>query len=81
LGIRRAIEFFHAQPGIAFALLVCEARLLGYDARLGWREFSGRLLVRQHGAVAEYTLSRAMTHGVESEGPAAGVIDLCGPPW
>jgi predicted N-acetyltransferase YhbS len=81
LGIRRAIEFFHEQPGIAFALLVCEGRLLGYYARLGWREFGGQLLVRQLGAVAEYTLSRAMTHGVESEGPAAGVIDLCGPPW
>jgi hypothetical protein len=81
LGIRRAIEFFREQPGIAFALLVCEERLLGFYTRLGWREFGGRLLVRQHGAACEYTLNRVMTHGVDSEGPVAGVIDLCGPPW
>jgi hypothetical protein len=81
LGIRRAIEFFREQPGIALAVLVCEPRLLGYYARLGWREFHGRLLVRQHGSACEFTLLRVMTHGVRAEGPTAGVIDLRGPPW
>jgi RimJ/RimL family protein N-acetyltransferase len=81
LGIRRAVEFFRERPGIAFALLVCEPRLLGYYARLGWREFCGRLLIRQYGAASEFTLNRVMTYGLDSDGPAAGVIDLCGPPW
>jgi RimJ/RimL family protein N-acetyltransferase len=81
LGIRRAIEFFCEQTGIAFALLMCDPRLLGYYARLGWREFRGRLLVRQCGSACEFTLNRVMTHGVHSEGPTVGVIDLRGPPW
>jgi ribosomal protein S18 acetylase RimI-like enzyme len=81
LGVRRAVEFFREQPTVAFALLVCEPQLLGYYARLGWREFGGRLLVRQHGAACEFTLDRVMTHGVRSEAPVAGTIDLCGPPW
>ena len=81
LSIRRAVEFFRNRPGVEFALLVCGSSLLGYYARLGWREFGGRLLVRQRGAPAEFTLDRVMTHAVRSEGPAAGTIDLCGPPW
>jgi predicted N-acetyltransferase YhbS len=80
-GIQRAIEFFREQPPVAFALLVCEPPLLGYYARLGWQAFGGQLLVRQHGAVCEYTFSRVMTHPIESEAPVTGIIDLCGPPW
>ena len=80
LGIRRAAEFL-AEQGVGFGLLVCKSSLIGYYARLGWREFGGRLLVRQRGAVAEFTLNRVMTLGVGSEGPASGTIDLCGPPW
>ena len=78
--VRRAVEFFDEQ-GADFALLVCEPLLTGYYARLGWAPFAGRLLVRQGGAVAEFTLNRAMTLGVRSAGPASGTIDLCGPPW
>ncbi len=81
LGIRRAIEFFHEQPAVAFALLVCEPGLIDYYARLGWREFGGQLLVRQHGARSEFTLNRVMTHPIQTEAPDIGVIDLCGPPW
>jgi aminoglycoside 2'-N-acetyltransferase I len=80
LGLRRAVEFF-AEEGVAFGLLVCEPPLVGYYTARGWREFAGRLLVRQGGAAVEFTLNRAMTLGVESEGPASGRIDLCGPPW
>lgn len=81
LGIRQAVAFFREQAGVAFALLVCEPHLLGYYARLGWREFGGRLQVRQHGAPSEFTLNRVMTYGIGSPGPAVGNIDLCGPPW
>ncbi|MBX9626531.1 MAG: GNAT family N-acetyltransferase [Gemmataceae bacterium] len=78
--VRRAAEFF-AERGVGFGLLVCEPHLLGYYAGLGWREFSGRLVVRQRGAAADFTLARVMTLAVGSDGPEAGTIDLCGPPW
>jgi hypothetical protein len=81
LGIRRALQFFREQRSVDFALLVCEPSLLNYYTRLGWRQFAGQLLVRQHGVETEFTLNRVMTHGVRSEGPAAGTINLCGPPW
>jgi predicted acetyltransferase len=80
-GLQRAGEFFHTQPDVAFALLVCRPHLIDYYSRLGWQEFNGRLLVRQHGAVAGFTFNRVMTCGVRSAGPVAGTIDLCGPPW
>jgi RimJ/RimL family protein N-acetyltransferase len=80
-GITRAIEFFHEQPGIEFALLVCEPLLLGYYSGLGWQQFDGRLMVRQYGADAEFMLNRVMARGIRSEGPTSGTINLCGPPW
>ncbi len=80
-GIDRAVEFFRGQPDVAFAVLVCGPHLMGYYGRLGWREFDGRLLVRQHGAAAEFTFNRVMTLGVQSPAPLTGTIDLLGPPW
>jgi GNAT superfamily N-acetyltransferase len=80
-GVRRAVEFFHEQGGVAFGLLVCEPHLIGYYERLGWREFAGQLLVAQHGTTAEFTFNRVMTTGVRSPAPASGIIDLLGPPW
>lgn len=80
-GIARAFEFFREEAGAEFALLVCEPRLMAYYARLGWREFGGRLLVRQHGEMCEFTFNRVMTCGVRGEGPVSGVIDLRGPAW
>ena len=73
--------FFRDQPDVGFALLVCDPGLIGYYGRLGWREFNGRLRVRQRGVATEFTLCRVMTHPVQSEGPTGGTIDLCGPPW
>lgn len=81
LGLQRAGEFFREQPGVEFALLVCDPKLMPYYARLGWREFTGRLLVRQHGEVAEFTFGRAMVRDVQATAPTTGTIDLCGPPW
>jgi hypothetical protein len=81
LGIRRAFKFFRDQPAVEFALLVCEPELLAYYSRLGWQEFHGRLVCRQHGAVSEFTLNRVMVCGVRSGGPTDGMIDLLGPPW
>jgi ribosomal protein S18 acetylase RimI-like enzyme len=80
-GMQRAIEFFREQPDVAFALLVCAPHLLPYYGRLGWREFTGRLLVRQRGATEAFTFNRVMTYGVQGPAPVSGTIDLLGPPW
>jgi GNAT superfamily N-acetyltransferase len=80
-GIRRAVEFFREQGGVAFALLVCETGLLGYYGRLGWLEYHGRLQVRQRGEPADFTFNRVMVQDVEAAGPTSGTIDLMGPPW
>ena len=79
--IQQAVEFFRAQPDVAFALLVCEPNLMDYYAGVGWRPFAGRLLVTQHGVPGAFTFLRAMVCGIQSEAPATGSIDLCGPPW
>jgi aminoglycoside 2'-N-acetyltransferase I len=80
-GMQRAHEFFRDEAGVEFALLVCAPHLLDYYSRLGWQEFAGQLLVRQHGAAAEFTFNRVMTCGVRSAAPRTGTIDLLGPPW
>jgi GNAT superfamily N-acetyltransferase len=80
-GIRRAMDFFREQGGVAFALLVCEPGLLGYYGRLGWLDFHGRLRVRQLGEPADFTFNRVMVHDLEAAGPTSGTVDLMGPPW
>ena len=80
-GVRIALDFFRQQPDVQFALLVCEPHLLQYYSGLGWQEFDGELLVRQHGHVVPFTFNRVMTHPVRIAAPRDGIIDLCGPPW
>jgi len=79
--LTRAVDFLHTQIGVAFALLVCDPQLIPYYARLGWRVFHGRLLIRNAGAVVEFDLARVMTLDIESAAPVQGTIDICGPPW
>jgi hypothetical protein len=79
--IGRSTEFFHEQQDIAFGLLVCEQRLIGYYSRLGWQEFTGQLMVTQRGEPSGFTFNRVMVRGVQQKAPAAGIIDLLGPPW
>jgi aminoglycoside 2'-N-acetyltransferase I len=81
VGIQRVIEFFREQADIGFAVLVCGVHLIAYYERLGWREFSGQLLVQQHGSTVEFTFNRIMTYGIQRAAPEAGTIDLLGPPW
>ena len=80
LGISRAIELF-GERGQQFGLLLCDPSLLGYYARLGWREFGGTLLTKQHQDTVEFTFNRVMVTDVTTPAPADGVIDLQGPPW
>ncbi len=79
--IGRAIEFLREQPDVAFAVLVCEPHLVGYYGRLGWQEFSGRLLVTQRGQPSEFTFNRVMVYPVRGAAPVTGTLDLLGPPW
>jgi hypothetical protein len=81
LGLRRAAAFFHEQPDVAFAQLVCEPHLLGYYSSLDWKPFGGTLLVRQRGVLCEFSFLKVMTLGVRLEAPTQGTIDLEGPPW
>jgi GNAT superfamily N-acetyltransferase len=80
LGIAQALQFFRDR-GLDFGLLVCEPHLTGYYSRLGWREFAGKLMIRQRGQTAEFVLNRVMVLTILCEAPATGTIDLCGPPW
>ena len=80
-GLQRAAEFFQERCSVAFALLVCDPRLLSYYASLSWREFVGTLWVAQYGSRAKFTFNRVMTLSVSGEAPANGTIDLGGPPW
>lgn len=81
IGLDRAVEFFSQEAGVDFALLVCRPELIKYYSHLGWQEFGGRLMVRQHGEQVEFTFNRVMTLGIRYMAPTTGVIDLTGPPW
>ena len=81
IGLQRAMEFFHEQPDVEFALLVCEPELIEYYSRLGWKQFKGRLLTMQKGETEEFTFDRVMVIDVRSAGPMKGTLDLQGPPW
>ncbi len=80
-GVRRAVDFLLKDTSADFALLVCGEWLVPYYARLGWQDFAGQLLVRQHGERIEFTFNRVMTLGIASKAPLSGIIDLRGPPW
>jgi GNAT superfamily N-acetyltransferase len=78
--INQSIEFLREQQA-DFALLVCEPKLVAFYQRLGWRRHDGKLMVTQRSKCVEFTFNLPMVHGVCTDGPTAGTIDLCGPPW
>jgi GNAT superfamily N-acetyltransferase len=79
--IQRALDFFREQGDVDFGLLVCEAGLVPFYERLGWRRFPGELLVAQRQATVPFTFNLPMTTPIRLEEPLAGTIDLLGPPW
>jgi aminoglycoside 2'-N-acetyltransferase I len=79
--IRLALDFFHGQGDADFGLLVCEAGLVPFYERQGWRRFPGELLVTQRQATVPFTFNLAMTTPVRLQEPLRGTIDLMGPPW
>lgn len=79
--LERAAEFFRETHDVTFSLLVCDARLTTYYSKFGWKEFGGRLLVAQGGALTEFTVQRVMVLDVAKAAPSGGTIDLRGLPW
>lgn len=74
--IQRALDYFHGQGDVDFALLVCEAGLVPFYERLGWRRFLGELFVAQRQATVPFTFNLPMTTPVRLREPLAGAIDL-----
>ena len=79
--IRLALDYFHGQGDVDFGLLVCEAGLVPFYERLGWRRFPGELLVAQRQATVPFTFNLPMTTPIRLHAPLTGAIDLLGPPW
>ncbi|MEU6129894.1 GNAT family N-acetyltransferase [Saccharopolyspora sp. NPDC047091] len=79
--LRASEAHFRSRGDVDFGLLVCDPPLLRYYAELGWREFTGTLLVTRFGEPTEFVLSPVMTLPVGGAAPVDGVIDLGGPPW
>lgn len=79
--MRRAEGFFTSDPAIAFALLCCPPSRVSFYERLGWRGFSGRLLVEQPGGAIEFTVNAVLVRAVHHPAPSVGTLDLCGLPW
>lgn len=80
-GLRRAVAALNEDHQVAFSLLVCRDHLVPFYERLGWRAFSGRLLVEQPAGRTEFTLNRPLVLPGRRPAPEGGLIDLHGPPW
>ena len=79
--ISRCIEFFRDESEIEVGLLVCKPELLSFYSGMGWRVFSGNLVVTQRGKPETFTFNRSMTYPIRRPDELSGTIDLLGPPW
>lgn len=80
-GLRRAATALHDDHHVAFSLLVCQEHLLPFYYRLGWLQFSGRLMVEQPGGSTVFMINRSMVLSGLRAAPQDGIIDLKGLPW
>lgn len=80
IGMGRALDFL-AGLETDFALLVCRDELVDYYSRLGWKLFTGELLVTQFGEQETFTFNRVMVGDLHTAAPRSGVVDLQGSPW
>ena len=80
-GMKRAAALLGSEMGASFGLLVCRPDVRGVYAQLGWRVFSGRLLIQQHGQTVAYALGAPMLLPLLQLPPDSGEIDLLGLPW
>ena len=66
---------------VSFLMLFCAPALYGFYGSLGWRRFTGKLLIGQRGTSIEFPLEPPMVQNGTETMPAGGVLDLRGPPW
>lgn len=78
--LTRAAEFLLAREA-DFGLLVCEPELVRFYERLGWRLYEDDLVVIQSGERIRFTFNLPMVRPLRTAEPAAGTIDILGPPW
>jgi aminoglycoside 2'-N-acetyltransferase I len=79
--LRHAAAALQDDHHVAFSLLVCQAYLVPFYGRLGWRPFPGCLIVEQLGGSIVFTINRPMVLPGLHPAPQEGVIDLRGLPW
>lgn len=79
--LRRALEWLHDEPKVAFALLFCEPHNIEYYANQGWQRFVGPVTVKQPSGTGPFTLFHAMTLAIRQPAALTGKIDLRGEPW
>jgi hypothetical protein len=66
---------------VSFLMLFCAPALYGFYGSLGWRRFTGKLLIGQRGGSIAFPLEPPMVQDGTETVPAAGVLDLRGAPW
>jgi hypothetical protein len=66
---------------VSFLMLFCAPALYGFYGSLGWRRFTGELLVGQRSGSIAFPLEPPLVQDGTETVPAAGVLDLRGPPW
>ncbi|SFK03100.1 hypothetical protein SAMN05216525_1494 [Bradyrhizobium sp. Gha] len=66
---------------VAFSLMFCANNLRAFYGKLDWRLFADTPLVVHRGVAMEFTLNPAMVQDGICLAPAAGRLDLRGPPW
>jgi GNAT superfamily N-acetyltransferase len=69
-----------AMAGADFGLLFCEKHNVALYARLGWKDFPGRVDCDQPSGRMVFDMMPRMVLPLAMH-PAGGVIDLCGLPW
>jgi hypothetical protein len=66
---------------VSFSLLFCADNLHSFYGKLDWRLFADPPLVEHLGMTIGFTLNPAMVQDGIDSAPAAGRLDLRGPPW
>ena len=79
--LTRALAALRDEAKVAYALLFCEPELVMFYVNLGWRRFTGEVIVQQPGGPAPFAKFLAMTLGVRQPAATLGRLDLRGLPW
>jgi aminoglycoside 2'-N-acetyltransferase I len=81
IAMEAAHEAMRSEMEVEFGLLFCEPHNVAFYENLGWRVFSGDVLVEQAGVTIRYDIMQTMTLSCLGDAPDWGRIDLRGLPW